>query len=212
MIINGYAGIGKSWIGRHMPNAIDLESTPFEKDWDRYLKCIGHFHRQGYLVMVSYHPEIRRLVTEHFGFSERMSVLPDPKDKELYRKKYTERGNTPEFIKTQMDNWDEWTDWNKNCVIGENQKRMLPGENLFEFLLRIGRPQFAWMFCTADNYCQATGCHPDGSRNTDMDCPYTLPCVNPIVEVIKHWPLCFQSNCKAKSSGSDTDEINGDKA
>ena len=43
MIICGYAGIGKSHLAKNFPGVIDLESTPFEKDWDRYLKCAMHY-------------------------------------------------------------------------------------------------------------------------------------------------------------------------
>ena len=50
MIICGYAGIGKSYLAKHFPGVIDLESTPFEKDWNRYLKCAMHYSNQGFLV------------------------------------------------------------------------------------------------------------------------------------------------------------------
>ena len=43
MIICGYAGIGKSYLAHNYPNIIDLESTPFEKDWDRYKKQLNQF-------------------------------------------------------------------------------------------------------------------------------------------------------------------------
>ena len=41
MIICGYAGIRKSYLAHNYPNIIDLESTPFEKDWDRYKKQLN---------------------------------------------------------------------------------------------------------------------------------------------------------------------------
>jgi len=33
-IICGFAGIGKSTLAKNKAGFVDLESTPFEKDWD----------------------------------------------------------------------------------------------------------------------------------------------------------------------------------
>ena len=46
MIICGYAGIGKSYLGHNAVGVIDLESTPFEKDWERYAKCAISYYKQ----------------------------------------------------------------------------------------------------------------------------------------------------------------------
>lgn len=35
MIICGYAGVGKSTLAKEVDGIMDLESTPFEKDWER---------------------------------------------------------------------------------------------------------------------------------------------------------------------------------
>ena len=55
MIICGFPGVGKSTLAR-FSNWVDLESTPFEKDWVRYAKVAKHMNDNGYNVMVSTHP------------------------------------------------------------------------------------------------------------------------------------------------------------
>lgn len=75
MIICGYAGIGKSYLAKHFPGIIDLESTPFEKDWDRYLKCAMHYSSQGFIVLVSCHKEIRQLIVDNVPYFERVTIV-----------------------------------------------------------------------------------------------------------------------------------------
>ena len=41
MIICGFPGVGKSTLAK-FSNWVDLESTPFEKDWVRYAKVAKH--------------------------------------------------------------------------------------------------------------------------------------------------------------------------
>ena len=135
MVICGYAGTGKSYLAHHFPNVIDLESTPFEKDWDRYFKCARHYSSQGFLVLLSCHKEIREKILE-LPYQERLTIFPCIKDKELYRKRYEERGNTDEFIKIQMENWDEWTS-EKNGLDGEHIVYMESGETLYDTLTRL---------------------------------------------------------------------------
>jgi len=55
MIICGFPGIRKSTLAK-FSNWVDLESTPFEKDWVRYAKVAKHMSDNGYNVMVSTHP------------------------------------------------------------------------------------------------------------------------------------------------------------
>ena len=54
MIICGFPGVGKSTLAK-FSNWVDLESTPFEKDWVRYAKVAKHMSDNGYNVMVSTH-------------------------------------------------------------------------------------------------------------------------------------------------------------
>lgn len=106
MIICGYAGTGKSTAAKKIPGVIDLESTPFQKDWKTYVRVAKHMSDQGYIVLVSCHRELRdELTSQEIPY---IVVVPDKCHKEEYRKRYKERGNTPEFIKVQMDNWEKW--------------------------------------------------------------------------------------------------------
>lgn len=134
MIICGYAGIGKSYLAHNFPNVIDLESTPFEKDWDRYYKCAKHYSNQGFLVLLSCHKEIRERVLS-MPYEERVTIFPCIEDKELFRRRYKQRGNSEEFIKLQMDNWEKWTSEN-NRLIGEHLEYMESRETLYDTILR----------------------------------------------------------------------------
>jgi hypothetical protein len=61
----------------------------------------------GYIVLCSCHKELREEL--HRIGADYKVVFPDKENhKEVYRRRYIVRGNTPEFIKTQMDNWDNW--------------------------------------------------------------------------------------------------------
>lgn len=139
MIICGYAGVGKSTLAKEVAGIMDLESTPFEKDWERYAKCAIHYHKNGYIVLVSCHKEIReRILSMLDGDNTNVcTIVPNVADKELYRERYTRRGNTPEFIKVQMDNWERWLD-KGNAIEGERWIEMQEGEVLKDTLLRIG--------------------------------------------------------------------------
>lgn len=139
MIISGYAGVGKSTLAKEVAGIMDLESTPFEKDWDRYAKCAIHYHKNGYIVLVSCHKEIRERILSMLAEDNTnvCTIAPNVADKELYRERYTRRGNTPEFIKVQMDNWEKWLD-KGNAIEGERWIEMQEGEVLKDTLLRIG--------------------------------------------------------------------------
>ena len=106
MIICGYAGTGKSTAAKKIPGVVDLESTPFQRDWDTYARVAKHMSDSGYIVLLSCHKEIREKLHE-IGVNY-FVVFPEKNQKDIYRRRYEERGNTPDFIKTQMDHWDEW--------------------------------------------------------------------------------------------------------
>ncbi len=106
MIICGYAGTGKSTAAKKMVGVVDLESTPFQKDWETYARVAKHMSDQGYIVLVSCHREIREEL--HRIGADYIVVYPEKNQKEIYRRRYIERGNTEEFIETQMKHWDEW--------------------------------------------------------------------------------------------------------
>lgn len=105
MIICGFPGTGKSTMAR-FSRWVDLESTPFEKDWERYAKVAKHMSDNGYTVMVSTHEEL-------LDWFEQMEVrytviIPPITDKNTYIHRYDMRGNTYDFIRLLNDNWERW--------------------------------------------------------------------------------------------------------
>lgn len=152
MIVCGYAGIGKSYLAKHFPGVIDLESTPFEKDWNRYVKCAKYYSKQGYIVLVSCHRELREKLCDPINGAfpeERITIVPAIEDKEVYRERYTSRGNTPEFIELQMNNWEKWLDRKENRIINEHWIVMEPGETLYDTFVRLAKKS-ACYFCSYD--------------------------------------------------------------
>lgn len=113
MIICGFAGIGKSTLAfdsdfNYLNNLhiIDLESTPFNNNWDVYTDVAKHFSDNGYIVLVSCHKELRETF-KNKNISYHI-VLPHKRLKEEYLKRYKERGNTQEFIDNMDEKWDEY--------------------------------------------------------------------------------------------------------
>ena len=106
MIICGYAGTGKSTAAKKIAGVVDLESTPFQKDWETYARVAKHMSDQGYIVLLSCHKELREEL--HRIGADYIVVYPEKNQKEIYRQRYIERGNTEEFIEAQMKHWNEW--------------------------------------------------------------------------------------------------------
>ena len=108
MIISGFPGTGKSTVMNIFKGVVDLESTPFKKNWQIYADVAEHMHKQGYTVMVSSHKEMRdELLSRGVDF---ISVIPKKENKDLYIERYRERGNTEEFIKLLDENFNYWID------------------------------------------------------------------------------------------------------
>ena len=177
MIIFGYAGIGKSFLGKNYPMVMDLESTPFEKDWDRYAKCAIHYHKQGYLVLVSCHKEIRERILGYQScvlYGERLTIVPNIADKNWYRQRYVDRGNTPDFINIQMENWEKWLNEKDNRFLNEQWEVMEQGENLYDCIIRLSKEQ-PYRFCNYDQ-CPVGNCSEMEGR-----------CVNPLLKYVELW-------------------------
>jgi hypothetical protein len=106
MIICGcFPGVGKSILAK-FSNWVDLESTPFEKDWARYAKVAKYMSDNGYNVMVSTHPQL----LEQFEQMEvRYTVVVPPfNDISVYKDRYIKRGDDINFITLIGMNWDQW--------------------------------------------------------------------------------------------------------
>lgn len=106
MIICGFAGIGKSFLATNGNRWVDLESTPFKKNWDLYSDVAIHMDKNGYDVMLSCHKPLRDILIEKgvdfYVFCPRLE------DKSEYIKRYVNRGNTQEFIDMFEENYDKF--------------------------------------------------------------------------------------------------------
>ena len=83
MIICGFAGTGKSTAAKKIPGVVDLESTPFQKDWETYVRVAKHMSDNGYIVLLSCHQELRNEL-QNQGI-DYVVVVPDKSHKDLYR-------------------------------------------------------------------------------------------------------------------------------
>jgi shikimate kinase len=125
-IICGFAGIGKSSCAKLLAGVVDLESTPFNKDWETYSRVAKHIADNGYTVLLSCHKELRqKLLDKNIKFT---TVIPESYSKKLvtdskavYLKRYRERGNTEQFIDLMSNNWGEF-----NTILPGEKMRELP--------------------------------------------------------------------------------------
>lgn len=105
MIICGFPGTGKSMMAR-FSRWVDLESTPFKKNWLLYAEVAKHMSDAGYTVMVSTHYELLEAF-EQIEASYTV-IIPPKTDKDIYMLRYTMRGNSDDFINLLDENWYKW--------------------------------------------------------------------------------------------------------
>lgn len=105
MIICGFPGVGKTTMAK-FSNWVDLESTPFERNWLLYAEVAKHMSDSGYTVMVSTHAEMLEALEQ---IEARYTVvIPSITDKDTYLCRYVSRGNTRDFIQHLDENWQKW--------------------------------------------------------------------------------------------------------
>lgn len=105
MIICGFPGTGKSTMAK-FSRWVDLESTPFKKNWLLYAEVAKHMSDNGYNVMISTHEEVLDALEQ---IEARYTVvIPPITDKNTYLTRYDRRGNSYEFIKLLHENWERW--------------------------------------------------------------------------------------------------------
>lgn len=105
MIVCGFPGTGKSTMAK-LSRWVDLESTPFKKNWLLYAEVAKHMSDNGYNVMISTHKEVLDALEQ---IEARYTVvIPPTTDKYTYLRRYEMRGNTYEFIRLLDENWERW--------------------------------------------------------------------------------------------------------
>lgn len=105
MIVCGFPGTGKTTMAK-FSRWVDLESTPFRKNWRLYAEVAKHMSDQGYTVMISTHADLLdELEQIEVPYTV---VIPDITDIQTYMKRYEQRGNSTEFCKKVYDNWNAW--------------------------------------------------------------------------------------------------------
>lgn len=105
MIVCGFPGTGKTTMAK-FSRWVDLESTPFRKNWRLYAEVAKHMSDQGYTVMISTHADLLDEL-EQIEASYTV-VIPDITDMQTYMKRFKARGNTVEFCQKVCKNWNEW--------------------------------------------------------------------------------------------------------
>ena len=128
-IIAGFAGTGKSTLAKNVANVVDLESTPFEKDWKRYAKVARHMAKNGYTVLISCHKEIREEL--HDGY---IVAKPSASQRREYIRRYKSRGNNSNFVEIIDRNWEKFLE-----LLPHESEYILVKNNLQETL--IEQPQ-----------------------------------------------------------------------
>lgn len=102
IIISGFAGIGKSTLARNH-KIVDLESTPFANDWEVYSSVAEHMRKNGYIVAVAAHADMRRtMMDKNIPY---VYVIPSEDSREVYQENYAQRGNHQEFIEFMNKMW-----------------------------------------------------------------------------------------------------------
>lgn len=105
MIVCGFPGTGKSVMAK-FSRWVDLESTPFKKNWLLYAEVAKHMSDNGYTVMVSTHKEMLDALEQIEA--NYVVVIPPITDKVTYLNRYEMRGNTYDFIRLLDENWERW--------------------------------------------------------------------------------------------------------
>lgn len=129
VVVSAFPGCGKSYVKEHNDDLIILDSDSSKYSWiyvngektderdpnfpDNYMEHIKEaIASDKYdFIFVSSHETVRKALKDNDIVY--ISVLPDMNSKEEWLKRFKERGDSDEFIKTISDNWENWiTDMN----------------------------------------------------------------------------------------------------
>lgn len=149
MVIAAFAGIGKSYFAEHVDDSVDFtimrykytnlpdvsgkeaEQSKADPDYElnyqwpyNYIDAVSNqFHGSRYFVIPSDRMVLRGLQERQIPY---ILVYPARDAKEEYRRRYQERGNTDDFIRIFIDEWDAWMDSVRSDMYGRCIE--LPGD------------------------------------------------------------------------------------
>jgi hypothetical protein len=114
MIISGFPGVGKSHSFKILSDihdkVLDSDSSLFDKSQfpKNYLDHIEEKHKEGYLLFVSSHEDVRK------GLEERgldyILIHPKRELKDEYLERYRSRGSSVQFLELMENKWDDFID------------------------------------------------------------------------------------------------------
>jgi len=155
IIVEGFAGTGKTTMAKKYDNVFDLNSSDYhwiyedknisEKrkgndkrilnpEWpDNYIKKLFELKEEYDIVLAYQSIKVGQRIQYVYGY---MPILcyPSKECKEEYLERYRQRGNNEEWMKMMEEHFDEWIE-----LIGESDKRkivMKPGEGIEDALIR----------------------------------------------------------------------------
>ena len=119
LILSCFPGVGKTWVFDNQKelgfSVLDSDSSKFSWLSDgvrnpdfpqNYVDHIKEVSGTVDVILVSTHREVREaLIQNGVAFH---TVVPPLVDKELYIKRYRDRGSSSYFISLLSDNWDSW--------------------------------------------------------------------------------------------------------
>lgn len=118
-IVSAFPGTGKSHYHRdHPETTLDSDSSNFSwvvKDGvkvrnpefpNNYIQHIKENIGKYDFIFVSSHADVRNALKDSCIFF--YLVYPQPECKDMYLKRYEQRGNNAEFVKLVDENWEQW--------------------------------------------------------------------------------------------------------
>jgi len=105
LYIAGFPGVGKTYYAQHN-KCHDSDSSKFAKDLAWPKNYIKHLKTLGGIVLTSTHSVVRdALADAKMPF---VLVYPEAERKDMYLRRYAERGSPESFIRMVEQKWDEW--------------------------------------------------------------------------------------------------------
>ena len=114
LLICGFPGIGKSFFNKeHGSFVSDSDSSTFAKDgfpknYIDYIESLLIIFPRNNIFLISTHSEVRdELRNRNLVY---IIVYPKKEDKQLYLKRYQNRGSSETFVELLSNNWDSFVE------------------------------------------------------------------------------------------------------